>query len=115
MPLGLLTGLGAALCWGTLDIFSAISSRRVGSLKVTTGIQVVGATLVLLLAVVTGTRLPTDPGVVAAGVLDGMAGGGAYLRYFTGLRIGPIAVVSGVVAVYGGLNAAYVAGIGQAT
>lgn len=104
MPLGLLTGLGAALSWGTLDIFSAISSRRVGSLKVTTGIQLVGATAVLLLAFGTGTRLPTDPGVIIGGILVGLAGAGAYLSYFTGLRIGPIAVVSGVVAAYGGLT-----------
>ncbi len=34
----------------------------------------------------------------------GLAGAGAYLAYFTGLRIGPIAVVSGVVAAYGGLT-----------
>jgi drug/metabolite transporter (DMT)-like permease len=104
MPLGLLTGLGAALAWGTLDIFSAISSRRVGSLKVTTGIQVIGATVVLLLALASGLRLPTDPKVIIGGILVGLAGAGAYLSYFTGLRIGPIAVVSGVVAAYGGLT-----------
>ena len=54
MPLGLLTGLGAALSWGTLDIFSALASRRVGSLRVTTGMQIVGATLILLLALAAG-------------------------------------------------------------
>jgi len=36
--------------------------------------------------------------------LLGLIGGGAYLAYFTGLRVGPIAVVSGVVAAYGGLT-----------
>ncbi len=104
MPLGLLTGLGAALAWGTLDIFSALASRRVGSLKVTTGIQIVGATIVLALALVTGTPFPTDPAVLLGGSLVGLAGAGAYLAYFTGLRIGPIAVVSGMVAAYGGLT-----------
>jgi drug/metabolite transporter (DMT)-like permease len=104
MPLGLLTGLGAALAWGTLDIFSALASRKIGSLKVTTGIQVIGATFVIVLALVSGTAFPTDPFVVAGGALVGLAGAGAYLAYFTGLRIGPIAVVSGVVAAYGGLT-----------
>ena len=104
MPLGLLTGLGAALSWGTLDILSAISSRRIGSLKVTTGIQLVGATLVLVLALGSGTPFPTDPAVLVGGALVGVAGAGAYLAYFTGLRIGPIAVVSGMVAAYGGLT-----------
>ncbi len=104
MPLGLLTGLVAAFSWGTLDIFSALASRRIGSLKVTTGLQVVGATLVLLLAFSSGATFPTDPFVIVGGALVGLAGAGAYLTYFTGLRIGPIAVVSGVVAAYGGLT-----------
>ena len=104
MPLGLLTGLGAALSWGTLDVFSALASRRIGSLKVTSGIQIVGATIVIALALATGTPFPTDPAVLFGGALVGLAGAGAYLSYFTGLRIGPIAVVSGVVAAYGGLT-----------
>jgi drug/metabolite transporter (DMT)-like permease len=104
MPLGLLTGLGAALAWGTLDLFSALASRRIGSLRVTTGMQVVGAVLIWLVALVTGTSLPGDPFVLVGGALVGLAGAGAYLAYFTGLRIGPIAVVSGMVAAYGGLT-----------
>jgi drug/metabolite transporter (DMT)-like permease len=104
MPIGLLTGLAAAVCWGTLDLFSALASRRIGSLRVTTGMQVVGALLVWAAAVATGTRLSMDPFVLVGGSLVGLAGAGAYLSYFTGLRIGPIAVVSGVVAAYGGLT-----------
>jgi drug/metabolite transporter (DMT)-like permease len=104
MPLGLVTGLAAALSWGTLDLFSALASRRIGSLQVTTGMQVVGAILIALVAIATGTRLPSDPFVLIGGALVGLAGAGAYLTYFTGLRIGPIAVVSGMVAAYGGLT-----------
>jgi len=104
MPIGLLTGLGAALSWGTLDIFSALASRRVGSLRVTTGMQVVGAALIWLLALARGVEFPSDPWVLIGGSLVGLAGAGAYLAYFTGLRIGPIAVVSGMVAAYGGLT-----------
>ena len=104
MPIGLLTGLGAALAWGTLDVFSALASRRVGSLLVTTGMQVVGGSLIWLVALATGVSLPTDPAVLIGGSLVGLAGAGAYLSYFTGLRIGPISVVSGMVAAYGGLT-----------
>src|SRR5688572_6131147 len=104
MPVGLITGLGAAVCWGTLDLFSALASRRVGSLRVTTGMQLVGAVLLWVVAVATGTTLPSDPFVLIGGSLVGLAGAGAYLSYFTGLRIGPIAVVSGMVAAYGGLT-----------
>jgi drug/metabolite transporter (DMT)-like permease len=104
MPLGLLTGLGAAVCWGTLDLFAALASRRIGSLLVTTGMQVVGAVLVWIAALLTRTSLPTDPFVIVGATLVGAAGAGAYLAYFTGLRIGPISVVSGMVAAYGGLT-----------
>jgi drug/metabolite transporter (DMT)-like permease len=104
MPIGLLTGLGAALSWGTLDVFSALASRRIGSLRVTTGMQVVGAGLIWILALVRGVPFPSDPVVLVGGSLVGLAGAGAYLAYFTGLRIGPIAVVSGMVAAYGGLT-----------
>lgn len=104
MPLGLLTGLGAALSWGTLDVFSALASRRIGSLRVTTGMQVVGASLIWLVALARGVEFPADPAVLVGGSLVGLAGAGAYLAYFTGLRIGPIAVVSGMVAAYGGLT-----------
>jgi drug/metabolite transporter (DMT)-like permease len=104
MPIGLLTGLGAALSWGTLDIFSALASRRIGSLRVTTGMQLVGAALIWLVALGRGVQFPSDPAVLVGGSLVGLAGAGAYLAYFTGLRIGPIAVVSGMVAAYGGLT-----------
>jgi drug/metabolite transporter (DMT)-like permease len=104
MPFGLLTGLGAALSWGTMDVASALASRRVGSLLVTAGVVVVSAVLLLLLTLVTGTALPTDPPTLATAALLGLIGAGAYFAYFTGLRVGPIAVVSGMVAAYGGLT-----------
>jgi len=104
MPVGLLTGLAAALSWGTLDLISALASRRIGSLRVTTGMQLVGASFVWIVALVLGRSVPTDPFVLVGGALVGLAGAGAYMSYFTGLRIGPIAVVSGIIGAYGGLT-----------
>jgi len=104
MPFGLLTGLGAALSWGTMDVASALASRRVGSLLVTAGVVVVSAVLLLLLTLVSSTPLPTDAPTLATSALLGLIGAGAYFAYFTGLRVGPIAVVSGMVAAYGGLT-----------
>jgi len=104
MPFGLLTGLGAALAWGTMDILSALTGRRIGSLRVTAGIAVVGSVLLGIGAAVTGTGLPVDMTTLALCALLGVIGAGAYLAYFTGLQIGPIAVVSGMVAAYGGLT-----------
>lgn len=104
MPFGLLTGLGAALSWGTLDIFTALASRRVGSLVVTAGVQLVGAALLLGLSLGSGTALPSDAGTLAIAALLGLLGAGAYVAYFTGLAMGPISVVSGMVAAYGGIS-----------
>jgi drug/metabolite transporter (DMT)-like permease len=104
MPFGLLTGLGAALSWGTMDIASALASRLIGSLRVTAGVQLVSTALLVLAAVATGAVIPTEPGVLAICGLLGLIGAGAYFAYFTGLRIGPISVVSGMVAAYGGLT-----------
>jgi drug/metabolite transporter (DMT)-like permease len=104
MPFGLLTGLGAALSWGTMDVAVALAGRLAGSLRVTAGVQIVGAILLVGLALVTSTAIPTDPGVLAIASLLGVVGAGAYLTYFTGLRLGPISVVAGMVAAYGGLT-----------
>jgi EamA-like transporter family. len=104
MPFGLLTGLGAALSWGTMDIASALASRRIGSLRVTAGVQLASSAWLVLAALATGIAIPSDPGVLATCGLLGLIGAGAYFAYFTGLRIGPISVVSGMVAAYGGLT-----------
>lgn len=104
MPFGMLTGLSAALAWGTLDVISALGSRVVGSLRVTAGMQFVTAVIFAAMVVITGTTLPTDARSIGLAVLLGMIGAGAYLGYFTGLQFGPIAVVSGMVAAFGGLT-----------
>ena len=104
MPFGLLTGLTAALFWGTLDVITALGSRVVGSLRVTAGMQSVTAVLFLAIFLATGATIPTEPASLALAVLLGLIGAGAYLSYFTGLQFGPIAVVSGMVSAFGGLT-----------
>ncbi|MBA2382392.1 MAG: EamA family transporter [Chloroflexi bacterium] len=103
MPFGLLAGLGAALAWGTMDIGSALASRRLGSLAVTAGGQVVSAILLVSLLLATGQAFPTDSRAIVVSAVVGVVGAAAYLAYFTGLRIGPISIVSGMVAAYGGV------------
>jgi drug/metabolite transporter (DMT)-like permease len=104
MPFGLLTGLGAALSWGSMDVASALASRRIGSLRATAGVQILGAVWLIVAALATGIAIPTDPGVLTICAVLGVIGAGAYFAHFTGLRIGPISVVSGMVAAYGGLT-----------
>jgi drug/metabolite transporter (DMT)-like permease len=87
-----------------MDVASALASRRVGSLRVTAGVVVASAVVLILMTLVSGTPLPTDLHTLAVAALLGLIGAGAYLAYFTGLRVGPISVVSGMVAAYGGLT-----------
>ena len=103
-PIGLLFGLGAAVLWGFTDVCATLAGRRVGSLRVLAVSQVVAATVALLLALTLGIQFPSDPRVSLAAVLVGLAGTGAYLSFFTALRIGPLSVVSPITAAYGGLT-----------
>ena len=54
--------------------------------------------------VVTGTSSRAIRASIGVAVVLGLIGAGAYLAYFTGLQFGPIAVVSGMVAAFGGLT-----------
>ena len=104
MPVGLNYGLIAALCWGSTDVFATIGSRRLGSLPVAAVAQGASLLVAIVLAVIGGAGLPSDPGMLALSLFFGMVAAGAYLSFFTALRIGPLAVVSPVVAAYGGLT-----------
>src|SRR5690349_15120749 len=104
MPLGLDYGLIAALCWGSTDVLGTIGGRRLGSLPVVAIAQAASLLFVVVLAFTQGASLPTDAGALAASLFFGVVAAGAYLTFFTALRIGPLAVVSPVVAAYGGLT-----------
>ncbi len=104
MSEGLLLGLGAALMWGLTDVCAAIAGQRLGSLRVLATSQLAGVAALVVVATALGEGLPTDAGVIVAGVLVGLGGAGAYLSFFTALRIGPLSVVSPIAAAYGGLT-----------
>ena len=104
MPLGLDYGLIAALCWGSSDVLGAIGGRRLGSLPVVAIAQAASLLVIVVLAIAQGSGLPSDPGVLALSLFFGVVAAGAYLSFFTALRIGPLSVVSPVVAAYGGLT-----------
>lgn len=101
---GILLGLSAALAWGTTDVVATVASRRVGSLVATAGTQLVSLSILVVLVVASGTRLPADPAVGATALASGTISALAYLSFFTALRHGPITVVSPVVSTYGGLT-----------
>jgi drug/metabolite transporter (DMT)-like permease len=104
MPLGLGHGLIAALCWGSTDVMASLAGRRLGSLHVVALAQLTSVAVAILLALSQGVGLPSDPGTLLLAAIFGVIAAGAYLSFFTALRIGPLAVVSPVVSAYGGLT-----------
>ena len=97
MPIGLDYGLIAALCWGSTDVMAAIGSRRLGSIRVVAIAQVTSLLISIGIAAYLGVGLPSDPWVLGLSALFGVVAAGAYMSFFTALRIGPLAVVSPVV------------------
>jgi drug/metabolite transporter (DMT)-like permease len=105
MTIGLALGLGAALAWGLVDVFGALAGRRLGSLRVLAGSQITSLVLLLGVVVIMPERMgDTASGGVRAGLVFGVVAGLAYVFAFTALRIGPLSVVSPVIAAYGGLT-----------
>jgi drug/metabolite transporter (DMT)-like permease len=104
IPLGLAYGLGAAVMWGFTDVSASFAGWRIGSLRVLIASHLVGFTVLIGLAVALGVTLPTDPRILLTVAAVGLAGTGAYLSFFTALRIGPLSVVSPITAAYGGLT-----------
>lgn len=104
MSTGLVLGLVAALCWGSTDVAAALAGRRLGSLIVAAIVEGTSLVAILALCVIRGSWFPTNTGDIVVSVITGIAAAGAYVSFFTALRIGPLSVVSPVVSAYGGLT-----------
>jgi drug/metabolite transporter (DMT)-like permease len=94
----------AALCWGSTDVMGTIGGRRLGSLPVIAIAQASSLAITAVVALGLRLQLPSDPFVLLLAGVFGVVAAAAYLSFFTALRIGPLAVVSPVVAAYGGLT-----------
>src|SRR3989442_14234807 len=97
----MLYGLGAALGWGLSDITVAVVSRRIGSFFSVVIAQLAGLILFAVLLVVARPPMPV-PGALRLTVLlaAGISGALSYMAFYRGLELGPIALVSPVVAGY---------------
>jgi drug/metabolite transporter (DMT)-like permease len=104
MSIGLTLGLIAAACWGSVDVSAAFAGRRLGSLRVAAIVHLTSVIAIVALCLVRSTGLPAQPGDTLSSAVNGIVAAGAYLSFFTALRIGPVSVVSPVVAAYGGVT-----------
>ncbi len=101
---GIALGLFAALTFGLSDFLSALVSRQVGTLYTLLGVHVIGVVLFLFYFLRAGGAIHLQVGSLPIVLLTG-AGLGlldvlAYFSFYTGLSIGPVAVVSPITASY---------------
>ena len=93
-------GLAAALGWGLSDLWAAMSGRRIGSGRTLVIAQIAAALLVSLLLIVVGPSLDRIPSVAAWLVVNAFLGAAAFAFLYRALQLGPIAVISPVLATY---------------
>lgn len=99
-------GLVAALGWGISSVAAAYAARRMGTLAALLTSQLIGA---VALGVILAEQRPhlvmlsesAVVGLIAAGLLT-MVG---WLTYYRALEHGPVGIVSGTAATYGGVTA----------
>jgi uncharacterized membrane protein len=110
---GILGGLGAAICWGTSTFCSSRSTRMIGSPAVLGWVMSIGFLIVLPIALVRG--LPTDIStenafwlfVASAGAVGGLGVG------YTALKRGKLSVVAPITATEGAIAAVLAIVFGQ--
>ena len=93
-------GLAAALGWGLSDLWAAMSGRRVGSGRTVVVAQVAAALLVSLLLIVARPSLDQLPAVAGWLIANGFLGAAAFATLYRALQLGPVAVISPVLATY---------------
>jgi drug/metabolite transporter (DMT)-like permease len=93
-------GLAAAFGWGLGDLWAAISGRRIGSNRTLVIAQIAVGMLASLILIVVRPDLTGLPRVIPWLVVGAFVGAGAFATLYRGLELGPVAVVSPVLATY---------------
>jgi drug/metabolite transporter (DMT)-like permease len=93
-------GLTAALGWGVADFGAAVVGRRLGSFSTAVTAHMAGLLTLLVLLVGLRPTWSTPPVVIAWMAGNGIIAAGAYLLLYRALELGPVALVSPVVAAY---------------
>jgi drug/metabolite transporter (DMT)-like permease len=93
-------GLGAAFGWGLADLLAAFSGRRIGSWATVVIAQLCSAAAITLVFVIARPDLGELGGVAWWLVPNSVLAAGAYVTLYRALELGPVAVVSPVLASY---------------
>lgn len=92
--------MGAALGWGIADYAAALAARRIGSFRVSLGMQLTGGGLFALVLLLIGRWPRLEPGLLAGGAVLSLLAVVSLMALYRALALGPIAVVSPVTAAY---------------
>ena len=103
---GMEFGLIAAAGWGVSSVAATYSARRMGTLVALLVSQATGAIVLTAVLAVMRPHLPALSGMTVLG----LAGAGflslvGWLTYYRALEFGPVGIVSGTAATYGGVTA----------
>jgi len=93
-------GLVAAFGWGLSDLWAAIAGRRMGSGRTVLVAQVAAAALVSLIVVFARPDMSRLHIVIPWLIPAAFIGAAAFATLYRGLQLGPIAVVSPILASY---------------
>jgi len=96
----LLFGVGAALGWGIGDYAGALSSRRIGVLWTSLGMQILGTALYAAGLALIGQFPTITTAAIPWAIALAAIGSSALFVFYKALALGPIAVVSPVSASY---------------
>ncbi len=91
-------GLAAAACWGAGDFSGGVATKRSSAYSVVIISQVIGAALLIVLAILLNETFPKPESIVWGG-LAGFSGGLGLIALYHGLATGRMGVVAPVTAV----------------
>ncbi|MGH2635542.1 MAG: EamA family transporter [Actinomycetota bacterium] len=93
-------GLGAAIGWGLADLWAAMSGRRIGSGRTVVAAQVTAALALSAIVLVARPDLGRLDAVIGWLLPNALLTAAAYATLYRALELGPVAVVSPVLASY---------------
>jgi len=106
---GILLGIVVAICWGSADTVATFATRRLGTFITTFISLIVSVAVLVLCGLLAYTQLALTPAAfvqsVWIGLLTGLMAAIGYFSLYRGLELGPVAIVSPVVAVDGAVGA----------
>ncbi len=113
--LGIVLGIAVAVLWGSADTVATVAARRLGTFTTTLVSFIVSASVLVLFGVVSGfgglafVQISLAPQELlfsaSIGLLSGLLAAVGYFSLYRGLELGPLAIVSPIVAADGAVAA----------